>query len=264
LDKLPAEPKRSQLSILVSNDDGIFAPGLTALAGAMLEFGKVTVIAPEDNQSANGHRKTLTKPLRANPVHIIEGVTAYSTDGAPADCIALALLGLIRDPVDLVVSGINRGPNLGQDLTYSGTVAAAFEGTIHHKPSIAFSLDNRAYDADYSAAAEVAKRVVRLVSETNLPAMTLLNVNIPGTPLRDIKGFQVTQQGTSIYRDKLVERFDPEGRPYYWIGGEAPTGDTSIEMTDIWAVHHGYVSITPVRLDLTAYAMLDTLKTWQF
>lgn len=253
------------MHILVSNDDGIFAPGLKALATAMLEFGQVTVIAPEDNQSANGHRKTLTKPLRATPVHIADGIhQAYSTDGAPADCVALALLGLIREPVDLVVSGVNRGPNLGQDLTYSGTVAAAFEGTIHKKPSIAFSLDDRSHQADYSSAAEVAKRVVRMVMDNGLPLMTLLNVNIPKGRFEDIRGFQITQQGTSIYRDKLVERFDPEGRPYYWIGGEAPTGDTSIEMTDIWAVHHGYVSITPVRLDMTAYAMLDALKTWNF
>lgn len=168
--------------ILVSNDDGIFAPGLLALASAMREFGRVVVIGPEENQSANGHRKTLTKPLRVTPVKIGENIEAYSTDGAPADCIAIALIGLLGVQADLVVSGINRGPNLGQDLTYSGTVAAAFEGTIHGKPSIAFSLDSRSLEADYSAAAQVARRVAAQVLEHGLPPMTLLNVNIPYLP----------------------------------------------------------------------------------
>src|SRR5215470_9493121 len=149
------------MHILVSNDDGIQAPGLFALATAMREFGTVTVIGPEENQSANGHRKTLTKPLRVNTTHLADGTLAYSTDGAPADCVALAMLGYIPDPVDLVVAGINRGANLGQDLTYSGTIAAALEGAIHHRPSIAFSLNDRSLEADYAAAAEIAGRVVR-------------------------------------------------------------------------------------------------------
>jgi 5'-nucleotidase len=250
--------------ILVSNDDGIFAPGLLALANTMKEFGKVTVIGPEENQSANGHRKTLTKPLRINAVKLADGIDAYSTDGAPADCIAIALLGFISTPVDLVVSGINRGRNLGQDLTYSGTIAAAFEGTINGKPSIAFSLDTRQADADYSTAAEIARRVSRQVLDHGLPPMTLLSVNVPNRPLDKIQGMQVTRQGTSIYHDELVARLDPDGRPYYWIGGEAPTGDVTIEGTDIWAVYNGYVSITPVHLDLTAHGMIDTIKQWEF
>ena len=250
--------------ILVSNDDGIFAPGLLALAGAMHEFGRVTVIGPEENQSANGHRKTLTKPLRINETHLADGTVAYSTDGAPADCIAVAMLGFIKDPIDLVVSGINRGPNLGQDLTYSGTVAAAFEGAIHHKPAIAFSLNDRSLEADYSTAAQIARRVVSTVMKYGLPPLTLLNVNIPGLPLEKIAGIQITRQGTSVYRDELVPRVDPYGRPYYWIGGEAPTGDVNAEGTDIWAVYHGYVSITPIHLDMTVHTMIDNLKSWTF
>jgi 5'-nucleotidase len=249
--------------ILVSNDDGIFAPGLLALATTMRKFGRVTVIGPEENQSANGHRKTLTKPLRVTPVKLADGVDAYSTDGAPADCIAVALLGLISTPVDLVVSGINRGANLGQDLTYSGTVAAAFEGTIHRKPSIAFSLDNRAYDADYTAAAAVARRIAGEVLERGLPPMTLLNVNVPRLELGHIQGVQVTRQGTRVYHDELVARLDPEGRPYYWIGGEAPTGDIDLEGSDIWAVHNGYVSITPIILDMTAHSLIPQLQAWE-
>ena len=252
------------MHILISNDDGISAPGLLALTIAMKQFGKVTVIGPEENQSANGHRKTLGKPLRVNEVFLADGTPAYSTDGAPADCVALAMLGIVKEPVDLVVSGINRGANLGQDITYSGTLAAAFEGTIHHKPSLAFSLNNRAYNADYSTAATIATRVIRQVIHHHLqiPPMTLLSVNVPGVPLDQIAGTQITRQGLSVYRDALVERVDPFGRPYYWIGGQEPTGDQNQVGTDIWAIHNNYVSITPIQLDLTAYQLLDTFKEW--
>ena len=256
------------LNILVSNDDGIMAPGLLALASAMREFGNVTVIGPEENQSANGHRKTMSRPLRINETHLADGSRAYSSDGAPADCVALALLGFVKDPVDLVVSGINRGPNLGQDLTYSGTVAAAFEGAIHRKPAIAFSLNDRSLEADYSAAAEIAKRVVRSLIGHGLgkalPPLTLLNVNVPNLPVNQIKGVQITRQGTSVYRDELVPRIDPYGRPYYWIGGEVPTGDVDAVGTDMWAVYHGYVSITPIDLDLTVHSLIGNLKEWSF
>ncbi|MEP7286818.1 MAG: 5'/3'-nucleotidase SurE [Chloroflexota bacterium] len=256
--------KGSPMHILVSNDDGILAPGLLALATAMRVFGTVTVIGPEENQSANGHRKTLTKPLRINSTHLADGTLAYSTDGAPADCVGVALLGFIKEPVDLVVSGINRGPNMGQDLTYSGTLAAAFEGAIFHKPAVAFSLDDRSAEANYSAAAEIAQRVVRQVIAHSLPPLTLLSVNVPNLPLSHLAGMYITRQGTSVFRDELVERVDPSGRPYYWIGGEAPTGDLEAEGTDIWAVHNGYVSITPVHLDMTAHQMIHHLKEWTF
>lgn len=252
------------MHILVSNDDGIQAPGLLALATAMREFGTVTVIGPEENQSANGHRKTLTKPLRVNTTHLADGTMAYSTDGAPADCVALAMLGYIPEYIDLVVSGINRGSNVGQDLTYSGTIAAALEGTIYHKPSIAFSLNDRSPEADYSTAAEIAQRVVRQVIEHGLPKHRLLNVNIPNLPLTEIAGIKITHQGTSHYHDELIKRLDPEGRPYYWIGGKAPTGNVDDVGTDIWAVYHGYVSITPIHLDLTAHTMIGDLASWTF
>src|SRR5262249_17855379 len=147
-----------------------------------------------------------TKPLRVNPTHLADGTLAYSTDGAPADCVALAILGYIPDNIDLVVSGINRGPNLGQDLTYSGTVAAALEGTIYHKPSIAFSLNDRSLEADYSAAGEIARRVVCQVIAHGLPKHRLLSVNIPSLPISKIAGIKITHQGTSIYHDELIKR----------------------------------------------------------
>ncbi len=250
------------MHILVSNDDGILAPGLLALATAMREFGQVTVIAPEENQSANGHRKTLTRPLRINQVHLADGTPAYSTDGAPADCAAVALLGFIKEPVDLVVSGINRGANLGQDVTYSGTIAVTFEAAIFGKPAVAFSLENRSMDADYNASAEVARRVVRGVIDHGLPPMTILSVNIPNLYTDQIKGMQVTRLGVRVYRDELVPRVDPGGRPYYWIGGMEPTGKYEEDGTDIKAVHEGYVSLTPIQLDMTAYPLLTQIQGW--
>lgn len=250
------------MHILVSNDDGVRAPGIRALAEAMLPFGTVTVVAPAENRSAIGHRKTMHKPLRVDPVPFpIDGIPAYAVSDAPSDAVAVALLGLIPE-VDLVVSGINRGPNLGQDLTYSGTVSAAFEAVIGHKPALAFSLADRSADADYRAAAAVARQVVARGLYRNLPPLTLLNVNIPALPLDQIKGFRVVRQGLRTYNDKLITRTDPYGRPYYWIGGTPPTGDTTEEGTDLWAIHHGYVALTPVHLDMTNYDMLAQLATW--
>jgi len=249
------------MHILVSNDDGVMAPGIVALARAMVSLGKVTVVAPSDNQSAAGHRKTMHKPLRVNRVKFpVDGVTAYSTSGSPSDSVALALLGFIAEPIDLVVSGINRGPNQGQDLTYSGTVSAAFEAVIWRKPAVAFSLCDHSEDAEYGAAAEIARQVVALKLYEDLPPLTLLNVNIPALPLEAIRGFKITRQGLRQYNDELVERLDPSGRPYYWIGGGAPTGDVTEEGTDLWATDQGYVSITPIDLDMTSYAVIKDLE----
>jgi 5'-nucleotidase len=249
------------MHILVSNDDGVYAPGIAALAEAMLPFGQVTVVAPKENRSAIGHRKTMHKPLRIDEVSFaVKGITAYATSDSPSDSVAVALLGLIKEPIDLVVSGINRGPNMGQDLTYSGTVSAAFEAVIWRKPAIAFSLMSFATDADYSAAAAVARQVVALKLYAGLPPLTLLNVNVPPLPLDQIKGFRVVRQGLREYNDELITRIDPYGRPYYWIGGTAPTGDVSEEGTDLWATHNGYVSITPIHLDMTSYAVMEDLQ----
>ncbi len=250
------------MHILVSNDDGVRAPGIRALAEAMLPFGTVTVVAPTENRSAIGHRKTMHKPLRVDPVPFpVEGVAAYAVSDSPSDAVSVALLGLVPE-VDLVVSGINRGPNLGQDLTYSGTVSAAFEAVIGRKPALAFSLEDRSEDADYRAAAAIARQVVARGLYRNLPPLTLLNVNIPALPLDQIKGFRVVRQGLRTYNDELITRVDPYGRPYYWLGGTAPTGDTTEEGTDLWAIHHGYVALTPIHMDMTNYDMLDQLAGW--
>jgi 5'-nucleotidase len=251
------------MHILVANDDGVNAPGIKALAEAMLPFGKVTVVTPRENRSAIGHRKTMHKPLRIDPVPFaIPGIEAFATSGSPSDSVAVTMLGFVKEPVDLVVSGINRGGNMGQDLTYSGTVTAAFEAVIWHKPAMAFSLIDYSEHADYSVAAAIAQQLVTLRLYRNLPALTLLNVNVPALPLDQIKGFKLVRQGLRTYNDELITRLDPYGRPYYWIGGAAPSGDMTEEGTDLWATHNGYVSLTPIDLDMTNYALLGDMETW--
>jgi 5'-nucleotidase len=251
-----------RMHILVTNDDGINAPGLLALAQAMRALGEVTVFAPDRNWSASGHVKTLERPLRVKAAVLADGSAALATDGAPSDCVALAVLGLVPEPIDLVIAGINGGENVGHDLTYSGTVTAAMEGAIAGLPAVAVSLDVPELlegALDYAPAAEIARRVAANVIRYGLPEGILLSVNVPYLPLEAILGVQVTRQGLRIYRDALVRRADPRGRPYYWIGGDAPDGLPE-DGTDIGALHHGYVSVTPVHLDLTAHRLLDTLR----
>lgn len=251
------------MHILVTNDDGVNAPGLLALAQAMRRLGDVTILAPERNWSAAGHVKTMHRPLRVRETKLADGTLALSSDGAPSDCVALALLGRVTTKIDLVVSGINPYGNLGDDVTYSGTVTAAMEGVIAGVPGIAFSLaaDDSLKEWDYGPAAKIAERVVRTVLDHGLTRDLFLNVNIPPIPYEEIRGFQVTRQGVREYRDKLDERIDPRGQPYYWIGGEFPGGVVE-EGTDFAAVFEGCVSITPLQLDLTAYKTAERLAAW--
>ncbi|PWH19697.1 MAG: 5'/3'-nucleotidase SurE [Anaerolineae bacterium] len=255
------------MHILVTNDDGVMAPGLLALVKTMRELGEVSVIAPEQNWSASGHVKTMHRPLRVKEVVLMDGCTALASDGAPSDCVALALLGLVAKPIDLVVSGINPNSNIGHDVTYSGTVTAAMEAVITgNVPAIAISLDgpdNHQAALDFMPAAVIAKQIVQRVFEKGLPKGVFLNVNVPFLPLEQIKGFRVTRQGLRVYRDSLDKRLDPRGRPYYWIGGETPTAIPE-EGTDYGAIAQGYVSITPLQLDLTAYQALAELRQWNW
>jgi 5'-nucleotidase len=253
------------MHILVTNDDGVQAPGLLALAQAMRPLGTVTVFAPDRNWSASGHVKTLERPLRVQETMLADGTSAFMSDGAPSDCVALPLLGYV-DKVDLVVSGINPFSNIGHDVTYSGTVTAAMEAVIAGVPGIAFSLASESkpanVPADYGPAGEIAKRVVQKVLEGGLLEGVVLNVNIPYLSVEAMKGINITRQGLRVYRDALDRRVDPRGRPYYWIGGEAPTG-VNEEGTDVGALAAGYVSITPLQLDLTNYKAMDILKSWE-
>lgn len=254
------------MHILVTNDDGVQAPGLLALAQEMRKLGKVTVFGPDRNWSVSGHVKTLDRPLRVRETILADGSTAYMSDGAPSDCIALALLGFVKEKVDLVVSGINPNANIGHDVTYSGTVTAAMEAAITSVRGIAISLDSpEGYQGtlDYSTSAIVARHVVEKVLADGLPQDLVLNVNVPYLKEEELKGYMITRQGLRVYRDVLDQRLDPRGRPYYWIGGESPTGVVE-EGTDFGALSEGYVSITPLQLDLTNYKVMDVLKKWRF
>ncbi len=252
------------MHILVTNDDGVVAPGLLALAQALRSLGKVTVLAPERNWSASGHVKTLNRPLRVFPVTLEDGSPAYACDGAPSDCVALPMLGLLEDAVDMVVSGINPHANIGHDVTYSGTVTAAMEAVIAGVPGIAISLDSPEGHQDaleYADAARVGREVAEMVAQHGLPDGVLLSVNVPYGAYETFRGFRITRQGVRVYNDVLVRRTDPQGRPYYWIGGEAPSGIPE-QGTDYWALQEKFVSITPLHLDLTAYASMRELQDW--
>ena len=250
--------------ILVTNDDGVTSPGLLALVEEMRKLGKVSILAPDRNWSGGGHVKTLDRGLRVRETRLSDGTKAFTSDGAPSDCVALSALGYIKEPIDLVVSGINLGANLGHDVTYSGTVTAAMEAVIAGIPGVAVSLEipvSHIGEIDFGPAARAARRVVEHVIANGLPDEILLNVNVPFLKDDKMQGYRLTRQGLRVYHNRLDERIDPRGQPYYWIGGDAPTG-ISEPGSDIGALAEGYVSVTPLHLDLTAYKVLPDLNTW--
>ena len=239
--------------ILVTNDDGVFAPGLAALALALAPLGDVYVVSPDREQSTVGHALTLHRPLRVDRV----GEKRFSVNGTPSDCVNLAVLGLLPAEPRLVVSGINHGSNLGDDVTYSGTVSAAMEGTLLGVPSIAVSL--AAPEQSFEEAARIARLIAMRTLVEGLPPKTLLNVNVPGGRP---KGIRFTRLGHRVYKEKAVEEKDPRGKTYYWIGAGPPLWDNR-EATDIIAVQDGYASVTPLHLDLTHYEALQRLAQWE-
>lgn len=243
--------------ILVTNDDGVHAPGILALSQAMRQLGEVQVIAPAKNQSASGHKKTLFQDISFSKTVLDDGTPAIAVGGSPADCIAIAALGVAQWPPRIVVSGINRGANMGQDVTYSGTVTAALEATIQGVPAVAVSLAMR--DADqvehYQTAAALAVEVVKTALEKSIPPLTILNLNVPA--ISRVNGLRLTRQGVRVYADEL----EIEGEVCRIVGPE-PGGMTDEEGTDLWAIHNGYASLTPLHLDLTAYRFLADLAAW--
>lgn len=249
-----------RLHILVTNDDGIQSEGLPALRGALSPIGDVSIIAPERNWSVSGHSKTMDRPLRVREVELADGQVAFATDGTPSDCVSLGVLGFLPRKPHLVVSGINMGANLGEDITYSGTVAAAMESLISGLPAIAVSL-TRGEQWDFGIAADFTAHVLRSVEQYGIGGDVLLNVNVPNVPAELIAGVEVTRLGKRLYQDKLIERVDPYGRNYYWIGGERPGGEAG-KGTDIAAISQNRISVTPIHLDLTSHRLISTLKKW--
>lgn len=249
--------------ILVTNDDGIDADALPPLADALAKVGEVEIIVPERNWSGASHSITLFRPLRVRPTKLRTGHAAFMTDGSPTDCVRLAALGFLRHKPDLIVSGINRGANMGDDITYSGTVAAAMEGLLSNIPSIAISIGAFGGDTDYGPAASFAALLAGNILERGLPPDTLLNINVPPLPRDRIAGVEVTRLGKRTYRDQLIERLDPYGNPYYWVGGPAVSEDSE-PGTDVAAMRAGKISVTPIMLDMTNHRLLDELVTWDW
>lgn len=244
------------MSILLSNDDGVSAPGLAALREALEELDEVWVVAPDRDQSAVSHSVTLYRPLRIDKM----GPRIFAVDGTPTDCINLGVNGILPERPRLIVSGINHGANLGDDVTYSGTVSAAMEGTLLGIPSVAVSLVvDGERPADFRTAASFARRLTDTLLRSEIPADTLLNVNVPNLPESQIKGVSLTRQGKRRYGDAIVEKVDPRGRKYYWIGGNK-LDFIDAEGTDFNATSKGHISVTPLHLDLTNYQSLKDLQ----
>src|SRR5512146_508497 len=243
--------------ILVTNDDGVYSPGIQILAKRLRELDEVVIVAPDRERSAAGHSMTLHRPL------LIEEVkeAMFSVNGTPTDCVNIAVKGLLKETPRLVVSGINKGPSLGDDVTYSGTVAGAMEGILLGIPSFAVSLAARE-DFLFAEAAEVALRTADSIYKQGLPVGTLLNINVPNLPVSEIQGTRITRLGKRIYHQMTVERVDPRGKKYYWIGGGEPEWERE-EGTDLDAVDRKFVSVTPLHLDMTDYSSFERLQTLQ-
>jgi 5'-nucleotidase len=252
------------MNILISNDDGIYAAGVRALAEALSDTGhNITVVCPDRERSATGHALTLQEPLRVDQILDVypQGIEAWACSGTPSDTVKLALDALLSDRrPDLVLSGINRGANLGTDVIYSGTVSAAMEGVLEEVPSIAFSLTSFA-SLDFSAAANFAKKMVAAIAANPIKEAILLNVNIPAIPEADICGTVVTRLGIRRYKDLFEKRIDPRGKTYYWLSGVVVEEEAEPD-TDIQAIRDNYITITPLKYDLTLATAIPDLKTW--
>ncbi len=241
--------------ILVSNDDGIHSEGLHALEAALKAVGEVYTVAPDREQSAVSHALTLHRPLRIEEI----APRRFAVDGTPTDCINLAVKGFLPERPHLVVSGINKGANLGDDITYSGTVSAAIEGSLLGIPAIAVSVVSWEKPFHFAPAASFAAVLAAEVFAQGMPAETLLNVNVLNLPQQEIKGYRLTRQGKRHYADTIETRVDPRGRTYYWIGGD-DLGFAHDEGTDCVAVHEGFISVTPLHVDLTNYRALQDMR----
>ena len=251
------------MRILVSNDDGIDAPGIYALVQEMKKAGDVTVVAPDKQRSAVGHAITMNYPLRASKFFKNGELFGYAVEGTPADCVKLAIQSLLKEKPDVLVSGVNHGSNTAINIIYSGTVSAATEGTVLGIPSIAMSLTTYGQHPDFRYAAKFARSLAAFVVKKGLPEGTLLNVNVPAVKRKEIKGVRVTRQGKTRWDDTFDVRRDPNDKEYYWLTGKLNVIDQSKD-TDEIAVSDHYISITPIQYDLTDYVMLGKIKRWKF
>jgi 5'-nucleotidase len=246
------------LKLLISNDDGIHSEGITTLCDELKKIADVIVVAPDRERSAAAHSLTLHLPLRVKKI----SKSFYAVDGTPTDSVILGVCAILKKKPDIIVSGINKGPNLGEDITYSGTVAAAIEGTILGIPSFAISLVSNGDSFNFKPAASFAAKLVKLVMKYGLPKSTLLNVNVPDIPGDKIEGSMITRQGKRVYDNTIVEKTDPRGKKYYWMGGD-DIGFLNEPGTDFNAIENNHISITPIKIDLTDHDSIKRLNKWE-
>jgi 5'-nucleotidase len=255
--------KKDKPVILITNDDGITAPGIRNLVEAVKDLGKIVVVAPDKPQSGMGHAITIGQPLRLSVVHAFEGIEAYQCTGTPVDCVKLAVDKVLHRKPDLCLSGINHGANHSINVIYSGTMSAAVEAAIESIPSVGFSLLDYSIEADFTGARKYARIIVQKMLETKLDKHCVLNVNIPAVAESLIRGIKICRQAYAKYEEDFVERNDPNGRKYFWLTGEFVNFDKGKD-TDVWALKNNYVSVVPVQFDLTNYVLKTKLeKTWK-
>jgi 5'-nucleotidase len=261
---MPKTTKKDRPLILITNDDGVMAPGIRNLVEAVKDLGKVVVVAPDKPQSGMGHAITIGLPLRLHPVDMFEDVEAWQCSGTPVDCVKLAVDKVLRRKPHICLSGINHGANHSINVIYSGTMSAAVEAAIESIPSAGFSLLDHSVEADFTGARKFARIVVQQMLKTRLDKHTVLNVNIPSVPAELIKGIRICKQAYAKYEEDFVERNDPNGKKYFWLTGEFVNFDKGKD-SDVWALEHNFVSVVPVQFDLTNYALKTKLeKTWKF
>lgn len=249
--------------ILITNDDGVTAPGILNLVEAVKDLGKIVVVAPDKPQSGMGHAITIGQPLRLHKIHTIDNVETWSCTGTPVDCVKLAVDKVLHRKPDICLSGINHGANHSINVIYSGTMSAAVEAAIESIPSVGFSLLDYRIDADFTGARKYVRLIVEKMLKTKLDKHTVLNVNIPAVVPELLKGFKICKQAYAKYEEDFIERNDPHGRHYYWLTGEFVNFDKGKD-TDVWALANNYVSVVPVQFDLTNYVLKAKLeKLWK-
>ncbi|MEI8137718.1 MAG: 5'/3'-nucleotidase SurE [Bacteroidota bacterium] len=246
--------------ILVTNDDGIFAPGITALAKIAAKFGDIVVIAPDKPQSGMGHAITINSTIRIQKTHYHNASVEFSCTGTPVDCVKMAVNHVLKKRPDLVISGINHGSNSSINVIYSGTMSAAIEGALEGTPSIGFSLCDYSIEADFTQAEKFIEKIIEQTLKNKLPKGVCLNVNIPKLKAADIKGIKVVRQAKANWVERFDERKDPYGREYYWLTGEFVNFEPESLDTDEWALSNGYVSVVPTQADLTAHSVLKEIN----
>lgn len=261
--KKSARVKKEPPVILITNDDGVTAPGIMNLVEAVKDMGKIVVVAPDKPQSGMGHAITIGQPLRLHKIHSIENVETWSCTGTPVDCVKLAVDKVLHRKPDICLSGINHGANHSINVIYSGTMSAAVEAAIESIPSVGFSLLDYSIEADFTGARKFVRIIVEKMLQTKIDKHLVLNVNIPAVPVELLKGFKICKQAYAKYVEDFIERNDPHGRHYYWLTGEFVNFDKGKD-TDVWALANNYVSVVPVQFDLTNYTLKDKLeKLWK-